>query len=357
MDAQELQKRYEAGERDFLKAKLCEANLRDAKLREIDLRLADLSNADLSGADLRGADLSYAKLIKADLSGANLGGARLCAAKLSPATLRNANLYKAQLQPDFLDLSDLRYADLSGADLTYANLSGALLGDAKLIGAKLYKANLGIWTCDERIDEGGPYSVKEESHRTDLAGADLTEADLSYADLSGAILVRAKLDRANIRGANLTDTDLHEAIISDDKADLVQAKGDEDGSNQGVRFDLNQTITYWKGLRFRSKAEVKIAEALDRFNVLYLPNCKARLDTPNGRRSLEPDFLICYEGRWGILEVDGPYHTSTRRVEEQERERLFRHYRILIVERFNDKKCYGQPDNVVREFLELLSKS
>ena len=35
----------------------------------------------------------------------------------------------------------------------------------------------------------------------------------------------------------------------------------------------------WNGLRFRSKSEVKIAEALDNAKVLYLPNCIARLGT------------------------------------------------------------------------------
>ncbi len=123
-------------------------------------------------------------------------------------------------------------------------------------------------------------------------------------------------------------------------------------SNQGV----NAPYT-WNNLNFRSKTEIKIAEALDQTGVLFLPNCKARLNTPEGRRNLEADFLVCYEGKWGILEVDGPHHTSLRRVEEQERERLFRHYRILIIERFDAERCYNQPDRIVQEFLQLLKKA
>jgi hypothetical protein len=123
-------------------------------------------------------------------------------------------------------------------------------------------------------------------------------------------------------------------------------------SNQGLNAPHR-----WNYLNFRSKTEIKIAEALDETGVLFLPNCKARLNTPEGRRNLEADFLVCYEGKWGILEVDGPHHTPLRRVEEQERERLFRHYRILIIERFDAGRCYNQPDGVVQEFLQLLKKA
>jgi hypothetical protein len=55
--------------------------------------------------------------------------------------------------------------------------------------------------------------------------------------------------------------------------------------------------------------------------------------------------------------VDGSHHTPLRRVEEQERERFFRHYRILIIERFDAERCYNQPDGVVQEFLQLLKKA
>ena len=114
----------------------------------------------------------------------------------------------------------------------------------------------------------------------------------------------------------------------------------------------------WENLYFRSKTEIKIAEALDETGVLFLPNCKVRLNTSEGRKNLETDFLVCYEGKWGILEVDGkPYHPPENRCQEQERERYFRHYSILIYERFDAKKCYNNPDGVVREFLELLKKA
>jgi hypothetical protein len=67
----------------------------------------------------------------------------------------------------------------------------------------------------------------------------------------------------------------------------------------------------WQNLSFSSVSEVKIAQALDRVGVLFFPNCRGRLTTTQGRRNRECDFLVCYEGIWGILEVDGePYHPA-----------------------------------------------
>ncbi|MBW4692452.1 MAG: DUF559 domain-containing protein [Lyngbya sp. HA4199-MV5] len=108
----------------------------------------------------------------------------------------------------------------------------------------------------------------------------------------------------------------------------------------------------WKGFKLRSKAEIKIAEELERADVIFLPNCKVRLS--DQKINLEPDFIVCCDGKWGILEVDGPHHTAETRVAEQERERHFKRHRIFIVERFTADSCLSNPDKVVREFLELL---
>jgi len=92
-DAQELLKRYAAGERYFANASLPVADLSGQKLSG-----ADLSGANLRGANLRGSDLQQAKLLNttlrdtdlqdADLKGATgllagqLGGTNVCGAKL-----------------------------------------------------------------------------------------------------------------------------------------------------------------------------------------------------------------------------------------------------------------------------------
>lgn len=113
----------------------------------------------------------------------------------------------------------------------------------------------------------------------------------------------------------------------------------------------------WEGLKFRSKSELRIAQALDRARVMYLPNCRGRIGGKDGRRTIERDFLVILNGRCGILEVDGePYHPAARSAIEHERDRLFKTHGVTLVERYDAKRCYRDPDHVVAEFLELMKR-
>jgi hypothetical protein len=117
-------------------------------------------------------------------------------------------------------------------------------------------------------------------------------------------------------------------------------------------------LATWNNLRFRSQSEVAIAQALDRAGALFLPNCKARLGDARGRRNREADFLVCHQGKWGILEVDGePFHPPSRASQDHERDRLFRAHGILVVEHFDANECRGDPGGVVRRFLGILSQA
>jgi hypothetical protein len=114
-------------------------------------------------------------------------------------------------------------------------------------------------------------------------------------------------------------------------------------------------ILHWRTLRFRSQSEIRIAQALERAGVMFLPNCKARLPVAADEMgNREPDFLVCADGHWGILEVDGDqYHPPEGAAKEHERDRLFR-ARGLKVERYSGGRCFESADAVVAEFLELL---
>lgn len=133
--------------------------------------------------------------------------------------------------------------------------------------------------------------------------------------------------------------------------DIARGK---DISNQGAGVDPEKVRT-WQHLRFRSMAEVRIAEALERAGVMFFPNCRARLNTPVGRRTREPDFLVCSQGKWGVLEVDGSeFHPATRTVEDHARDRLFKLHGVQTVHHFDAGECYNEPDRVVAEFLQML---
>lgn len=147
MDAEELLRRYAAGERNFAGVDLFSGsgrlNLKGADLRGINLRgamlhFADLSGANLSDAQLIGANLEHIVLREADLSRANLEGANLkCAnldsANLNYACLNYANLYLTSLKNSNLLYAELRWCiliktDLHGAkDLNLSNMSGLIV--------------------------------------------------------------------------------------------------------------------------------------------------------------------------------------------------------------------------------------
>jgi hypothetical protein len=130
-------------------------------------------------------------------------------------------------------------------------------------------------------------------------------------------------------------------------------------SNQGLQFSPQTPVVTWNGLHFRSGAEVRIAEALERVErppVLFLPNCMARLGFSH-RENREADFLICQKGKWGILEVDGPLsHPPARKVDDDERARLFKAHGIRLVEHFDAGDCLEDADGVVKRFLYLLGQ-
>ena len=180
-------------------------------------------------------------------------------------------------------------------------------------------------------------------HRNQMIEVNLSGANLSGASLSVANLSVQKPSLTNLSEADSLLADLQKAIIPDNKTESI-----ENGHNQGVQSNSEETIYHWNGLRFRSDAQIKIAEALDRANVLFFPNSKARITTTEGRENQEADFLIFHNGKWGILEVDGEV--------DEERDRILQSHGIPIIHHYDSTQCSEQPDLVVQEFLEMLSQ-
>ncbi len=109
----------------------------------------------------------------------------------------------------------------------------------------------------------------------------------------------------------------------------------------------------WHGFTLRSHSEVKIAKSLDYKGVIFLADPKIRLKTETHRQTREVDFLVQYEGKWGILEVDGPHHQQSVAADQWRDARLTEHG--LLVVRFPADQCYRQPDAVVEIFLQKLA--
>jgi uncharacterized protein YjbI with pentapeptide repeats len=321
MDASELLVYYAAGERDFYRVALSECDLSNANLSGV-----NLGRANLCAANLCGANLNLAHLSEADLSGASLCGVNLCGADLSGADLTLADLSEANL-----GLVDLHQANLSFADLTNASLN-----DANLIGANLFQANL----------------TNANLNNASLVGANLFETNLTNANLSGTNILGTILAYQKVLEKLQRENQQLIEQIKLSESHLMQQKSIQDltkASNQGINAPHE-----WKGFYFRSKTEIKIAEALDRANVLFYPNSKARLNEGGVRINKESDFLVFQAGKFGILEVDGrPYHQTA--ADDHERDRLFKRYGIRVIERFDANRCWKEADKVVQEFLEILS--
>ena len=70
----------------------------------------------------------------------------------------------------------------------------------------------------------------------------------------------------------------------------------------------------WEGMRFASMEERLVAQALEKvkrkrsFKLVYFPNCLARVLADNASVQIYPDFLICVNGKWAVLEVNGRQH-------------------------------------------------
>ena len=131
--------------------------------------------------------------------------------------------------------------------------------------------------------------------------------------------------------------------------------GGVEANNQGLGAETSDYFKLWKDLKFRSKVETRVAEALEKRAVMFFPLPRARLGLRNSRETREPDFLVCHKGKWGILEVDGPHHTG-RAADDHGRDRLFKQHGTKVIEHYNADECFKNADKVVNEFLNTLEK-
>jgi hypothetical protein len=134
-------------------------------------------------------------------------------------------------------------------------------------------------------------------------------------------------------------------------------RGSADGQIVGLgncSFKRDATVEY-DGLRFRSLEEVALYKELRTRDLLFFPNCAAVFGGTPERR--EPDFLVCHQGKWGILEVNGGLtHTKLTATQEHERARLFKRHGILCVEFYDGNLCRTNPGKAVDDFLAILAR-
>jgi hypothetical protein len=109
----------------------------------------------------------------------------------------------------------------------------------------------------------------------------------------------------------------------------------------------------WKGMVFHSKTELRVAKALDHAGVVFMPPAKLRVTYGKERQSREIDFLILHDGCWGVLEVDGPWHTEAS---DASRDELLRANGIACIQRFDSERAYHETAVIVAEFLAYMTE-
>lgn len=221
-------------------------------------------------------------------------------------------------------------------DLTPLNWTAAFIeGDGDRPLARLVsESSLSVWSePDEALSQLGSYYPHW------------------YLKTVARLVVPGDLYAAAVEKEGTIGWALAEALDGNLNEWRLEAGPGRDWSNQGASAPHP-----WRGMRFRSKTERRIAAALESANVAFFPNGRGRLGTaPDFRETREPDFLVILDGKLGILEVDGDdYHPPQRAAEDHGRDRAFRRHGIRVVERYSATECWDAPDQVVAEFLQLL---
>ncbi|GAB4280932.1 MAG: hypothetical protein Fur0025_09320 [Oscillatoriaceae cyanobacterium] len=228
-------------------------------------------------------------------------------------------------------------AQVSGYDYEYIKATGAKLWQllTEAFGEKVKKSNL--------------QSVLKRylrRHQVTFHSERVFGVNLSGATISGTKVV------GNLHKSNFCQTDLYKDKKLDDN---IEVEGEEIKGEEAVNESANSpsaTLTHgWNGWQFRSAAEVKIAEALDRAGVLFFPKATARLTTSEGRQNHEPHFLVCCQGKLGILAVDVAAADLGRANDV-----IWQSQGIRIIQHYEVTECDAEPDRVVLEFLQLLSQ-
>lgn len=170
--------------------------------------------------------------------------------------------------------------------------------------------------------------------------------------------IHTVLESHNIRSsyfkANYLEPEEHTLQHQEESESTVDVHNQAVSAGKAGSSDL----IIWKNLRFRSQQEALIAQELDRSGILFLPNCKARLGYADNRENREPDFLVCHNGKWGILEIDHEYtHPASRAAEDHARDRLFKVHGVRVIEHYENIDSLEKAHEVVREFLTLLQQS
>ncbi|MGV9849950.1 hypothetical protein ACWDWU_14425 [Streptomyces sp. NPDC003442] len=170
-------------------------------------------------------------------------------------------------------------------------------------------------------------------------------------------------DRFNL-GVNWVVVQESLPVVGPDWREVVQREiSGERPTNQARRLQPGPRRWLEDNLAFTNEGEQSVYRALKnrQENVLPRQETVSIFPLPNGRivrRTLEPDFLVTYKGRAGILEIDGPHHNA-RRALDTTRDHLLHDSGIAYVDRV-PVEALDSPaelEQVIDRFLRRLAET
>jgi hypothetical protein len=142
-------------------------------------------------------------------------------------------------------------------------------------------------------------------------------------------------------------SDPHKSFIKENKSEPSEIiDNSEEKQLSETLTHLQKTEYFWKEWRFHSLEQVKIAEALDRAGVMFFPNSKAQLPNFEDQPYKQVDFLIYYNSKLGVLEIQ---YSDTEK--QEQRDNFLSKQGILLIEYCDPVQCLEDPDRVVQEFI------
>jgi len=206
---------------------------------------------------------------------------------------------------------------------------------SKAFGKKVKKGNL------KSVIGGYLRKNRFSLQRNLVVEVNLSGADISDVNLSGARLF------ANLNEADFVQSDSVKARTEEDRTS-------PDEQTPGIDSSSEKQIYRWNDWEFTSESQVKIAEALDRVEAIFFPNPRGRFTTLKGRQNQQYSFLVCHQGKWGILAIE-PDASGGGSDNNQRINPIFPAGGISAIKHYQHRQCCQEPDTIVEEFLSILT--
>ncbi|WP_146044296.1 hypothetical protein [Amycolatopsis sp. BJA-103] len=147
------------------------------------------------------------------------------------------------------------------------------------------------------------------------------------------------------------------------RSQLVEVLRGQRKTNQ-ARVVREQAPRWFEdGLYFTNPGELQVYRKLKSLQEDFFPagDTIAIFPLPRGRilgHTREPDFVVTYKGRTGVLEIDGPHH-NVRRSHDTSSDHLYRDAGISFVDRVSVEALAdpAELEEVLKRFLKRIRDS